>query len=62
MHTEIIRSTWNELDRLEEDINQWDRDKTGYMDKNDLYTILRACRLPIDKELINFMLDRYVML
>ncbi|XP_001603780.2 EF-hand domain-containing family member C2 [Nasonia vitripennis] len=58
VHTELTRHVWNELDRLEEDIREWDRERIGYLNRNQLYTILRASRIPLQKELINLMLDR----
>ncbi|XP_043475063.1 EF-hand domain-containing family member C2 [Leptopilina heterotoma] len=57
VHTEINRFLWTELDRLEEDILHLDRTRTGYLSRNELYTILRGCRIPLNVELLNRMLD-----
>ncbi|XP_058803403.1 EF-hand domain-containing family member C2-like [Phymastichus coffea] len=57
VHTELTRLVWNDLDRLEEDICAWDRDKTGYLGRDQLYTLLRANRIPLQRELIRLMLD-----
>ncbi|XP_051167198.1 EF-hand domain-containing family member C2-like [Leptopilina boulardi] len=57
VHTEINRFLWTELDRLEEDILHLDRTRTGYLSRNELYRILRGCRIPLNVELLNTMLD-----
>ncbi|XP_012535562.1 EF-hand domain-containing family member C2 [Monomorium pharaonis] len=57
LHTELHRSLWNDLVRLEEDLRYWDEDKTGFLSRESLYTILRGCRIPVDVELLNSMLD-----
>ncbi|XP_011689860.1 PREDICTED: EF-hand domain-containing family member C2-like isoform X2 [Wasmannia auropunctata] len=56
-HTELNRFLWNDLDRLEEDLRHWDEDKTGFLPRESVYTILRGCRIPVDVELLNSMLD-----
>lgn len=60
MHTELLRTLWNDLDRLEEDLHHWDRGRTGFLPRDTLYTTLRAARIPVDVELLNSMLDQYV--
>lgn len=60
MHTELSRTLWNDLDRLEEDLHHWDRGRTGFLPRDTLYTTLRAARIPVDVELLNSMLDQYV--
>ncbi|XP_050598215.1 EF-hand domain-containing family member C2-like isoform X2 [Bombus affinis] len=57
MHTELLRTLWNDLDRLEEDLHHWDRGRTGFLPRDTLYTTLRAARIPVDVELLNSMLD-----
>ncbi|KAK9294825.1 hypothetical protein QLX08_010689 [Tetragonisca angustula] len=57
MHTELLRSLWNDLERLEEDLHHYDRGRTGFLPRNTLYTVLRAARIPVDVELLNSMLD-----
>ena len=61
MHTELNRLLWNELDRLAEDIHHWDRARTGFLPRTELYTILRGSRIPVDPELLNSMLDQSVL-
>ncbi|XP_034948981.1 EF-hand domain-containing family member C2 [Chelonus insularis] len=57
IHNEIKRFLWNDLDRLEEDINHWDPSGSGLLPRNQVYTILRGCRLPVDPKVINAMLN-----
>ncbi|XP_020289253.1 EF-hand domain-containing family member C2-like isoform X2 [Pseudomyrmex gracilis] len=57
LHTELHRSLWHDLDRLKEDLLHWDRDRTGFLPRESLYAILRGCRIPVDVELLNSMLD-----
>ncbi|CAK9822215.1 EF-hand domain-containing family member C2 [Anthophora retusa] len=57
MHTELLRLLWNDLDRLEEDLHNRDRRRTGFLPRHDLYTILRGGRIPADIELLNSMMD-----
>ncbi|XP_066601113.1 EF-hand domain-containing family member C2-like [Prorops nasuta] len=57
VHTELQKSGWNGLDRLSEDIAHWDRAKTGFLSRDTLYRIVRGCRLPINIDLLNSMLD-----
>ncbi|GAB1869468.1 EF-hand domain-containing family member C2 [Camponotus japonicus] len=57
LHTELYRFLWHDLDRLKEDLHQWDGDRTGFLPRESLYTILRGCRVPVDVELLNSMLD-----
>lgn len=58
VHTELNRQVWQDLERLEEDIKDWDRNKNGYLSKQQLYTIIRANRVPLEIELVNLMLER----
>ncbi|EZA50209.1 EF-hand domain-containing family member C2 [Ooceraea biroi] len=57
LHTELNRFLWCDLDRLEEDLHHWDRNRTGFLPRESLYTILRGCRIPVDVELLNSVLD-----
>ncbi|KAF7391340.1 hypothetical protein HZH66_009820 [Vespula vulgaris] len=57
VHTELNRDIWYEADRMKEDLLHWDRGRTGYLPRNTIYTVLRSCRIPLDVELINSMLD-----
>ncbi|XP_011304473.1 EF-hand domain-containing family member C2 [Fopius arisanus] len=57
IHTELTRFLWNNLDRLAEDINHWDPSSTGFLPSTSIYTILRGCRLPLDPQLINCLLN-----
>lgn len=58
LHTELHRSLWHDLDHLQDDLYHWDREKTGCIPRESLYAILRGCRIPIDVELLNAMLDQ----
>lgn len=60
IHTELIRTLWNDLDRLEEDLHNCDRGRTGFLSRDRVYITLRGCKIPIDIELLNSMLDQYV--
>ncbi|KAL0121274.1 hypothetical protein PUN28_008737 [Cardiocondyla obscurior] len=57
LHTELHRFLWQDLDRLKQDLRHRDEDKTGFLSRESLYTILRGCRIPVDVELLNSMLD-----
>ncbi|KAL6255776.1 hypothetical protein P5V15_013019 [Pogonomyrmex californicus] len=57
LHTELYRFLWNDLDCLEKDLHHWDEDRTGFLPRESLYTILRGCRIPVDVELLNSMLN-----
>ncbi|XP_017882993.1 EF-hand domain-containing family member C2-like [Ceratina calcarata] len=57
MHTELLRTIWDDLDRLEEDLHHWDRRRAGFITRDTLYTVLRGARIPVDVELLNSMLD-----
>lgn len=60
MHTELLRLLWNDLDRLEEDLHRWDRERTGFLPRDTIYTVLRGSRIPVDVELLHSTLDQYV--
>jgi len=55
---ELNRFLWHDLERLEEDLHYWDENRTGFLSRGSLYTILRGCRIPVDVELLNSMLDQ----
>ncbi|XP_050466655.1 EF-hand domain-containing family member C2-like [Cataglyphis hispanica] len=57
LHTELYRFLWHDLDRLKEDLHHWDRDRTGFLPREFLYMVLRGCKVPVDVELLNSMLD-----
>lgn len=57
IHTELIRTLWNDLDRLEEDLHNCDRARLGFLSRERVYITLRGCKIPIDLELLNSMLD-----
>ncbi|XP_076165336.1 EF-hand domain-containing family member C2 [Ptiloglossa arizonensis] len=57
MHTELLRLLWNDLDRLEEDLHRWDRERTGFLPRDTIYTVLRGSRIPVDVELLHSTLD-----
>lgn len=55
--TELKRQLWDDLDRLKEYFLQRDPARTGKLKRKDCYTLLRACRLPVDVEVIERILD-----
>lgn len=55
---ELQRFLWNDLDRLEEDINHWDPSQCGYLPRDVVYTVLRGSRLPVDPQLIDCMIQQ----
>ncbi|XP_074032977.1 EF-hand domain containing 1.2 [Leptinotarsa decemlineata] len=55
--TELKRFLWDDLDRLKEYFLQRDPPRSGKLSKKDCYTIMKACRLPFDKELIERILQ-----
>lgn len=55
--TELKRFLWDDLARLKEYFLMRDPERLGYLPKKECYTILRACRLPFDKEMINKILE-----
>nr|CAI5848578.1 unnamed protein product [Callosobruchus analis] len=55
--TELKRFLWDDLDRLREYFLQRDATRSGKLSRKDCYTLLKACRLPFDNELINRILD-----
>ncbi|XP_012262352.2 EF-hand domain-containing family member C2-like [Athalia rosae] len=57
VHGELTRQLWTDVERLEEDLHHVDRARTGYLPRDELYTIIRGCRLALDIELLNSMLD-----
>ncbi|CAH1962004.1 unnamed protein product [Acanthoscelides obtectus] len=55
--TELKRYLWDDLDRLREYFLQRDATRSGKLSRKDCYTLLKACRLPFDSQLINRILD-----
>lgn len=55
--TELKRQLWDDLERLKEYFLQRDYARTGKLSRKECYTLLRACRLPVDVELIERILD-----
>ncbi|KAL7303856.1 hypothetical protein TKK_0003978 [Trichogramma kaykai] len=58
VHAELLRDNWSGLERLAEDLRHFDRGQSGYLGRERLYQIIRANRLPLEKELIYLMFDR----
>lgn len=57
VHGELVKQCWNELDRLQEDIYDWDKEKKGYLGADQVYTLLRANRLPVPTDLVHLVID-----
>ncbi|KAJ8961102.1 hypothetical protein NQ318_008778 [Aromia moschata] len=55
--TELKRYLWDDLERLHEYFLQRDANKSGKLSKKDCYTVIKACRLPFDNELIDRILE-----
>ncbi|GJQ82716.1 hypothetical protein Trydic_g19726 [Trypoxylus dichotomus] len=55
--TELKRFLWDDLDRLKEYFIFRDPHRTGKLSKQDCYTLLKGCRLPVDNELIEKILQ-----
>lgn len=55
--TELKKFLWDDLARLREYFLLRDAERSGKLPRKDCYTVLRACRLPLDVELIGRILD-----
>ncbi|KAI4467069.1 ef-hand domain c-terminal containing protein [Holotrichia oblita] len=55
--TELKRFLWDDLERLREYFVFRDPQRTGKLSKQDCYTLLKGCRLPVDNELIQKILE-----
>lgn len=48
---------WDDLDRFKEYFKQYDINKTGFLPIKKVYTLVRACKLPLDVTLIENMIQ-----
>ncbi|KAK4880112.1 hypothetical protein RN001_008258 [Aquatica leii] len=55
--TELKRFLWDDIERLSEYFIHFDMNKTGTLTRKEVYTLLKACRLPLDVVLVNRILD-----
>lgn len=55
--TELKRLLWDDLDRMKEHFRAWDPEKTGFLPRKEVYTLIRACKLPLGIEVIEHMLN-----
>ncbi|KAJ8965173.1 hypothetical protein NQ314_004316 [Rhamnusium bicolor] len=55
--TELKRFLWDDLERLKEYFLQRDVARSGKLTKKECYTILKACRVPFDIQLIERILE-----
>ncbi|CAH0563867.1 unnamed protein product [Brassicogethes aeneus] len=55
--TELKRFLWDDWVRLREYLMQRDPERTGLLSQKDVYTVLKACRIPFDNNLIDKMLE-----
>ncbi|KAG8329790.1 EF-hand domain-containing member C2 [Homalodisca vitripennis] len=58
VQNELKRYLFNAFERLEEGFCYRDPDKTGFVTKDTAYTVLRGANLPVDRDLIQLLLDR----
>ncbi|KAK9869902.1 hypothetical protein WA026_003622 [Henosepilachna vigintioctopunctata] len=55
--TELKRFLWDDLERLREYFLARDPERKGKLSRQECYTVLRACRLPLDKSHVEKILD-----
>jgi hypothetical protein len=55
--TELKRGLWDDVSRLREYFLMRDPDKVGVLPKQECYVVIRACRLPLEKELVEKILE-----
>lgn len=55
--TELKRMLWDDLERTRECFLSRDENKTGKLTKQQCYTVLKGCRLPIDQEILERILQ-----
>ncbi|KAF5307729.1 hypothetical protein FQR65_LT06600 [Abscondita terminalis] len=55
--TELKRFLWDDMERLTEYFKKFDHKKTKVLPRKEVYTLLKACRVPLDIVLINRILD-----
>ncbi|RZC36583.1 EF-hand domain-containing family member C2 [Asbolus verrucosus] len=55
--TELKRGLWDDLVRLKEYFVMRDPEKRGVLTKKECYTVIRGCRLPLEKEIIEKILE-----
>lgn len=55
--TELKRYLWDDLERLTEYFIKRDHYRIGVLPRQEVYTLLRGCRLPVDKVLIERILN-----
>lgn len=60
VHTEMKRFLFNQVERLHESFIQQDPDRSGYVSRDTAYAICRGAKLPVNKDLLNAVLDKYV--
>jgi Ca2+-binding EF-hand superfamily protein len=62
VHTEMKRFLFNQMERLHEIFLQQDPDRSGYISRDTTYAICRGAKLPVNKDLLNAVLDKYAAL
>lgn len=55
--TELKRGLWDDLKRLREYFVLRDPNQTKVLSKHTCYMVVRSCRLPLEKELIEKILE-----
>lgn len=56
------RFLFNQEERLLESFLQQDPDRRGYVSRDTAYAICRGAKLPVNKDLLHAVLDKYVSL
>jgi len=52
------RSFFNETDRLQESFLRHDPKRNGHVSRDTAYTVCRGAKLPVEKDLLNAVLDK----
>jgi Ca2+-binding EF-hand superfamily protein len=52
------RFLFNQMERLHESFLQQDPNHSGYISRDTAYAICRGAKLPVDKDLLNAVLDK----
>lgn len=55
--TELKKNLWDDLKRLKEYFIIRDPNQSQILSKHICYTVIRSCRLPLEKELIEKILE-----
>ncbi|XP_067013861.2 EF-hand domain-containing family member C2 [Anabrus simplex] len=59
VHTELKRYLFNQFERLLETFRHMDPERTCFVDRKTAYFVCRAAKVPIDKALLNVVLEQF---